>query len=445
MNPRAGILVTGTEVLTGIITDRNGPWLSERLREIGVDTEMIQIVGDRPNDLMAALDFMRTQGLALIVTSGGLGPTADDLTVEVVARFAGREMVLDDRLEQRIAEILRPMMTRWPGLDAAAIRASNRKQAIIPRGATVLDPVGTAPGLVVPPGHGPGPTVVVLPGPPRELHPMWRMAIETAALQAVIAGAPTYRRGLVRLFGIPESEIANTLREAEKAALSLDGLEVTTCLRRGEIEVSTRYEPPAQEAYDELIGFIRRRHRDTLFSEDGSTIDEQVATMLAGRRIAVAESCTGGMLAARLTDRAGSSAYFVGGLVVYSNQAKVSLAGVEPELIERFGAVSEQVAAALAQGAIERLDADIGVGITGIAGPDGGTEDKPVGTVCFSVELRSAHGVTDMTRTVRLPGGRADVRDRSTTVALHLVRRLLRGETGMQLPGTRGRVSADHR
>ncbi len=439
MNPRAGILVTGTEVLTGIITDRNGPWLSERLNEIGVDTEMIQIVGDRRDDLMAALEFMRSRGVALILTSGGLGPTADDLTAEVVGRFAGREMVLDGRLEQRIAEILRPMMTRWPGLDAAAIRESNRKQAVIPRGATVLDPVGTAPGLVVPPADGAGPTVVVLPGPPRELHPMWRMAARTDAFQAAIAGAPTYRRGVVRLFGIPESEIANTLREAQAAGLSLEGLEVTTCLRRGEIEVSTRYEPPAQDPYDELVGFIRSRHGDTLFSEDGSTIDEQVATMLAGHRIAVAESSTGGMLAGRLTDRPGASAYFMGGMIVYSNEAKISLAGVDPELIERFGAVSEEVAVALALGAIERLEADIGVGITGIAGPEGGSEEKPVGTVCFSVKVRDG---ADITRTARLPGGRADVRDRSTTVALHLIRRLLLGETDVRLPGARDRARA---
>jgi nicotinamide-nucleotide amidase len=439
VNPRAGILVTGTEVLTGIITDRNGPWLSERLAEVGVDPEVIQIVGDRPDDLMAALEFMRSRGVALIVTSGGLGPTADDLTVEVVGRFAGREMVLDGRLEERIAEILRPMMARWPGLDAAAIRESNRKQAVIPRGAAVLDPVGTAPGLVVPPADGAGPTVVVLPGPPRELHPMWRMAVETEAFKAAIAGAPTYRHGFVRLFGIPESEIANTLREAQAAGISLDGLEITTCLRRGEIEVSTRYEPPDQNAYDELIGFIRDRHRDTLFSEDGSTIDQQVATLLAGHRIAVAESSTGGMLAARLTDLPGASAYFMGGLIVYSNQAKVALAGVDPQLIERFGAVSNEVAAALANGATERLDADVGVGITGIAGPDGGSDEKPVGTVCFSVKLRDG---ADITLTARLPGGRADVRDRSTTVALHLVRRLLRGETDVRLPGARDRAPA---
>src|SRR5437764_5933654 len=303
--PRAGILITGTEVLTGIISDRNGPWLSERLRESGVDAAVIQIVGDRPEDLFSALEFMRAQDFKLIITSGGLGPTADDLTAEIVGRFSGREMVLDERLEQRIADILRPMMRRWPGLDPEAIRISNRKQAVIPDGATVLDPVGTAPGLVVPPSTGAGPTVVVLPGPPRELQPMWRMAVETDAFRAAISDATVYRRGILRLFGIPESEIASTLREAEEARLSMEGLEVTTCLRRGEIEISTRYEPQYEQAYEALVDFIRDRHRDTLFSEDGSTIDEQVAALLHRRKIAVAESCTGGLLAARLPERPG--------------------------------------------------------------------------------------------------------------------------------------------
>jgi nicotinamide-nucleotide amidase len=422
---RAGILITGTEVLTGIINDRNGPWLSERLREIGVDAAMIQIVADRPDDLLAALEHMAAQGMALIVTSGGLGPTADDLTAEVVGRFAGLGMVLDSGLEERIAEILRPMMKRWPGLDLDAIRASNRKQAVIPEGATVLEPVGTAPGLVVPPASGSGPTVVVLPGPPRELQPMWEAARATPAFAAATADATTYRRGIVRLFGIPESEIANTLRVAEEQGLVLDPLEITTCLRRGEIEVATRFEPPAQAAYDALIEFIAERHSDSFFSRDGSTIDEQVAVLLQGHGVAVAESCTGGLMAARLTDRAGSSAYFAGGVVAYSNSVKVELAGVDPELIERYGAVSTEVADALADGAAERFGAEIGIGITGIAGPDGGTEQKPVGLVCFSVSRPSGGRIT---RSIRLPGSRADVRDRSTTVALHLLRRLLRGE-----------------
>ena len=272
---RAGILVTGTEVLTGIISDRNGPWLSEQLRELGVDAALITVVGDRPEDLLAELEHMAALGFSLIVTSGGLGPTADDLTAEVVGRFCGREMVLDERLEALIAEILAPMMTRWPDLDPEAIRLSNRKQAVIPRGATVLDPVGTAPGLVVPP-IAVGPTVVVLPGPPRELQPMWRTASGTEAFRAAIAGATEYRREIVRLFGIPESEIANTLRAAHDAGLALDDLEITTCLRRAEIEVSTRFEPPAQADYDALIEFIASRHGTRLFSRDGSTIDDQV-------------------------------------------------------------------------------------------------------------------------------------------------------------------------
>jgi nicotinamide-nucleotide amidase len=421
---RAGILITGTEVLTGIISDRNGPWLSERLLEIGVDAAMIEIVGDRPADLEAALEHMAAEGMALIVTSGGLGPTADDLTAEIVGRFAGREMVLDPALEKRIEEILSGIMQRWPNLDREAIRISNRKQAMIPSGSTVLDPVGTAPGLVVPPASGSGPTVVVLPGPPRELQPMWETARRTEAFQCAIAGAPTYRRGMLRLFGIPESEIAGTLRAAQEEGLRLDPLEITTCLRRGEIEVSTRYEPQEEQAYRALEEFIADRHRDTLFSMDGSTVDEQVISLLAGRSVAVAESCTGGLMSARLNERAGSSEYFLGGIVAYSNEAKVDLVGVDPDLIARVGAVSDEVAEALAAGALARFGADLGIGITGIAGPGGGTEEKPVGLVCFCVAAASGEKIT---RHAQLPGNRADVRDRATTVAMHLLRRLLAG------------------
>ena len=430
--PRAGILITGTEVLTGIISDRNGPWLSERLLEVGVDAETIQIVGDRREDLMTAPQFMAQQGHAVIVTSGGLGPTADDLTAEVVAEFSGREMVLDGGLEKRIEDILEGLMRRWPDLDREAIRISNRKQAMIPDGATVIDPVGTAPGLVVPPRSGTRPTIVVLPGPPRELQPMWRTAIETEAFRAAVAGAPRYRRGMLRLFGIPESEIASTLRAAAEGGLDLEALEVTTCLRRGEIEVSTRYEPGGEDAYGALVQFIRERHRETLFSDDGSTVDEQVARLLDGRTVAVAESETGGLMGGRLTELPGSSAYFAGSVVAYSNRAKVSLVGVDAALIERVGAVSSEVAEALAEGATERFGADFGIGITGIAGPDGGTEEKPVGTVCLSVLERGGRRIT---RTTRLPGNRADVRDRSTTVALHLLRRLLVGDGDGAVPG----------
>lgn len=433
MSARAGIVVTGTEVITGRISDRNGPWLADRLEELGVELAQVTIVGDRPADIEGALRFLAGEGVDLIVTSGGLGPTADDLTAEVVGSFQGREMVLDDELEQRIADILLPLLERWPDLDPQAVRESNRKQAVIPAGSTILGPVGTAPGLVVPPPQGSErPTVVVLPGPPRELHPLWHDAVETDAFQRAVQGRVEYRRSVMRLFGIPESEIAETLRLAEAAGIALGELEVTTCLRRGEIEVDTRYEPPAASTYDTLAGFVRERHADTLFSEDGATIDDQVAELLAGppaRTVAVAESCTGGLVAARLTDRPGSSDHMLGGVVAYSDEAKSRLVGVEPALIERFGAVSTEVAEALAEGARERFGADIGVGVTGVAGPGGGTEAKPVGFVCFSVAGPDGR----MTRSATLPGARADVRDRSTTVTMHLLHRLLRGEA--DLPG----------
>ena len=431
---RAGILVTGTEVLSGIISDRNGPWLSEQLRDLGVDVAMIEIVGDRPQDLRAALEAMAARGLALIVTSGGLGPTADDLTAEIVGGFCGREMVLDTALEERIAEIIGRARQRWPDADREALRAANRKQAVIPTGATVLEPRGTAPGLVVPPGEGrSGPTVVVLPGPPGELQPMWADAVASEAFGLAITGATEYRREIVRLYGIPEAEIANTLRAADAAGLRLAPLEITTCLRRGEIEVSTRFEPAAQADYEALVDFIAERHGARLFSRDGRTIDEQVAAALlrAGDTIAVAESCTGGLLAARLTERAGSSAYVIGGAVVYSNEAKSDLVGVEPSLIAAHGAVSVEVARALADGARRCFGTSLGVGITGVAGPGGGTAEKPVGLVCFSVahgEPGKATSSRALTRSRNLPGDRAAVRERSTTVAMHLIARVLAGE-----------------
>ncbi len=431
MSVRAGIVVTGTEVLTGRVLDRNGPWLSEQLLELGADPIATAVVGDRPADILRALRFLAAEGCELICTSGGLGPTADDLTAAVVGEFQGRAMVLDEALEGRIAKILRPLMARWPDLDAEAVLVSNRKQAVVPDGAEILEPVGTAPGLVVTPASpaASAPTVIVLPGPPRELQPMWRRAVASSpALRAALGGAVEYRREMLRLYGMPESEIAATLRAAEETAIALDRLEITTCLRRGEVEVVTRYEPAGAAAYARFAAFVAERHPTTLFSDDGSTVDEQVFALLRGdgarpsETIAVAESCTGGLLGARLTERPGASGFVRGGLVVYSDEAKVALAGVDPALIERVGAVSEEVATALADGARAALGADVGVGVTGIAGPGGATEAKPVGLVWLAVSHRDGRRVT---RSVTLPGNRADIRDRATTVALHLVRGLL--------------------
>jgi nicotinamide-nucleotide amidase len=421
MGARAGIVVTGTEVLTGRVRDRNGPWLSDRLLELGVELAHITICGDRPEDMLAQLQFMTDQGVDLIVTSGGLGPTADDLTIEMVAHFTGRELRFDRDLEERIAEIVRPLMKRFRNLDFDAVRAANRKQALVPEGAHVIYPAGTAPGLVVP-GQ---PAIVVMPGPPRELHAMWPQAVETEAFQEAIGGRTQYAQQTLRLFGIPESEIAETLRVAEGEIDGFEELEITTCLRRAEVEVVTRWEPRAQAAWDALRGLIAERHGRVLFSTDGSTIDEQVAALLEGRWAAVAESCTGGLMAGRLTERPGSSAYFAGGVVSYSNEAKAELLGVDAALIERHGAVSPQVAEAMADGALARFEADTAIAITGVAGPGGGSEEKPVGYVCWCAKLADG---TQLARDVRLPGDRAEVRDRSTTVGMHLLRRLLRGE-----------------
>ena len=420
MSARAGIVVTGTEVLTGRVQDRNGPWIADRLLELGVELAHITICGDRPGDIAAQLQFMADEGVDLIVTSGGLGPTADDMTVEVVAQFCGRELVLDDQLEEKIAEILRQLRARFTEVDFDAVRAANRKQAMVPAGATILDPVGTAPGVVVP-GK---PAVLVLPGPPRELQPMWHTAVETPALQEAIAGRTEYRQEMVRMFGLPESGLAETLREAQGRVDGFDRLEITTCLRRGELEIVTRYEPDAAPVYAELLGVLREHHARHIFSEDGALVDDLVAALLAGRRIATAESCTAGLVAARLTDIPGSSAYVVGGVVAYANEAKAGMLDVDAALIESHGAVSEPVAEAMARGAMHRFAADTAVATTGIAGPDGGTKDKPVGTVCFSVML--ADGPT-LTRTLLLPGNRSDIRERSTTVAMHLLRRALLG------------------
>jgi nicotinamide-nucleotide amidase len=420
VSARAGIVVTGTEVLTGRVADRNGPWIADRLLELGVELAHVTICGDRQGDIAAALQFLAGEGVDLIVTSGGLGPTADDMTVEVVAQFCGRELVLDDVLEEKIAAILKRLRARFTEADFDAVRAANRKQAMVPAGAQSLDPVGTAPGVVV----AGKPTVVVLPGPPRELQPMWHTAVQTQGLQEAIAGRTEYRQDMVRMFGLPESGLAETLRDAQGQIDGFERLEITTCLRRGELEIVTRYEPDAAPVYAELLGVLREHHARQIFSEDGTLVDDQVAALLAGRRIATAESCTAGLVAARLTDIPGSSGYVAGGVVAYSNEAKSGMLDVDAELIESHGAVSEPVAEAMARGALRRFGADTAVATTGIAGPGGGTKNKPVGTVCFSVML--ADGPT-LTRTLLLPGNRSDVRERSTTVAMHLLRRALLG------------------
>ncbi len=424
MSARAGIIVTGTEVLTGRVSDLNGPWLAEELRQAGVDVGFTVVVGDRPHDLVAALDFLAGVGVDLVVTSGGLGPTADDLTAAVVGDWQGRPSEPDRELEARITAIVERLSAgRGWQVDPRVLAVGTSKQALVPRGAEVLEPTGTAPGLVVPPTTDEShPPVVVLPGPPGELQRMWPAAVASPLVTLALAGRTELRQSTVRIWGTPEAAIAATLR---RLADDLHDLEITTCLRGGELEVVTRYGVDLQERYARFVDALVEEYGAVVFSTDGSTVDDIVASLLEARGLSIAtgESCTAGLVAARLTERPGSSAWVRGGVAAYSNEAKHDLLGVPAEVIERHGAVSEEVAVALAEGARRELRADLGIGVTGVAGPGGGTEEKPVGLVHLCVA--GPGGV--LSRAPLLGGDRSQVRARAVAVALHMVRELLQG------------------
>lgn len=428
--PRAAVVVTGSELLSGAIVDANGPWLSGELVRLGFEVSTVLVVGDRAVDLLSGLRFVADRRCALVVTSGGLGPTADDLTMQVVAEFAGTELVLDPAMRDRIAELVRSW-ARAGGYAGAAMDAATRKQAMLPRGATVLDPIGTAPGAVL--ARAGGPLVVVLPGPPRELQRMWPVALAAAPVRSLLATVPPAAVRSLRFAGVPESEIAAELRD-HGAERDLSQVEVTTCMRHSELEVDLRPHPGAEAVADTLHAALADRLASRLISDDGTSTDELLATALLARgwTVATGESCTGGMLAARLVDRPGSSGYLAGGVVAYSDRAKTSLLGVPAELIAMHGAVSPEVARALADGARARFEAQVGIGITGVAGPGGGTEAKPVGYVCLCVT--TADGAS-FARDPRFRGSRADIRERSTDAGMHLLLRAARsGPAGLTTP-----------
>lgn len=417
----AGIVITGTEILTGRITDRNGPWLTEQLRAHGFEVRHITICRDREEDILTQLDFMHREGMDLVCTTGGLGPTADDMTTALVARFCEREIFLDEPLLEQIRAIVRPYAERF-GWELSAIDEGAVKQAHVPREAAVLGPAGTAPGLVVTPAQGSGkPTVVVLPGPPGEMRSIWAEAVETPEFRRVAAAGSVPEEQMLRMIGVPEPDIARTLREFD-ADQGLGELEVTTCLRGGEMEILISHQPAERERREALVRKFEQSYGGAIFSRDGETVDQQVVRLLAGRGLALAESCTGGLLAKRLTDVDGASEFFLGSAVTYSNEAKERLLGVSRSTIENCGAVSAEVAAEMAEGALERFGADFAVSTTGVAGPTGGTEEKPVGTLYVHVAARD--GRSNPLHIV-LPGRRDDVRQRAAMVALHLLRALL--------------------
>ena len=412
--PRAVVVVTGSELVRGDRTDRNGPFIAREALKLGLEPARVLIVGDSPDELLGALEAGLDSDLC--VTSGGLGPTHDDRTVELLAAALGRPLVVDEALRDEIEGVSRAISERLRR-PYAEFEHGVRKQAQMPEGAVVVGLAGTAPALVVEHVRG---VVIVLPGPPGELQRLWPQTLETEPVRRLLATARPPRRRVLRFFGAGESTIARAFEEAGGDA---DGIETTICARDFEIHVDLVVDPGAEERADELERQLAEPLERFLFSRDERSVEEIVLELCRSRglTLAAAESCTGGMIAARLTDVAGSSDAFVGGVVAYSDELKRSQLGVPAEILAEHGAVSAEAGEAMAEGARRRLGADVGLAVTGIAGPGGGTPDKPVGLVF----VHAAGPDGSLARQVTIPGDRSDVRGRATVIALHLVRRLL--------------------
>ena len=412
--PRAAIVVTGSELVRGEREDRNGPFLAAEAVRLGLDPERILIVGDRAEDLEEALRVGFQADLCLV--SGGLGPTHDDRTIELVARVAGRPLAVRDDLEREIEAVSRMIAERLrrPYSD---FTTGVRKQATLPEGALSLGLAGTAPGVVLDTGTC---VVVTLPGPPRELQRLWPRALESEPVLRVLERAPDRSHVVLRFFGTPESQVAQALADAGGEG---GGVEATICAREFEIHVDLFVDPGSEARGAAVADALRERLGRYLFTEDERSVSEIVldTCRAKGLTLATAESCTGGLVASKLTAVPGASDVFVGSVVAYSNAAKQTELGVPAELLEAHGAVSAEVAEAMAEGARSRLGADVAVSVTGIAGPAGGTPEKPVGLVY--VHVAGPDG--GEARRMDLPGDRGMIRGRATTAALHLVRRLL--------------------
>jgi nicotinamide-nucleotide amidase len=412
--PRVAIVATGSELVRGDRRDRNGPFLASAVLSLGLDPARITLVGDDPGELEAAL----REGFQadLCVVSGGLGPTHDDRTVEMVAHAAGVDLVVDGGLESEIEAISRSYAERL-GRPYADFAHGVRKQATLPAGAVSIGLAGTAPGFVL---QTAGAAVVVLPGPPGELQRLWPGALQTEAVHSVVARARPRARRTLRLYGVSESSVAQTLHDAGGEG---DGVDVTVCARDFEIHVDTLVEPGAETRADALAATLRAEHERHVFAEDERPVEEIVLDLARtlGLSVATAESCTGGLVAERLTSIPGSSDVFVGGIVAYADAVKESELGVPTVVLRDHGAVSAETAAAMAHGVRERLGADVGLAVTGVAGPGGGTPEKPVGLVYVHVETPDAGRGVDFS----YPADRESIRRRAAVAVLHLARRLL--------------------
>jgi nicotinamide-nucleotide amidase len=412
--PRAVVLVTGSELVRGELHDRNGPFLARELVSLGFDVGAIEIVGDDPAELLRAV--RGGLGADLLVTSGGLGPTHDDRTVETIAEALERPLVTDCYLEAEIEAVSRGFSERL-GRPYPDFAPGVRKQATLPEGAVSLGLAGTAPGLLL---ERDGRIAVVLPGPPNELRRLWREALAAEPMGGLLSRARPPGRRVLRFFGASESAVAQALAAAGGDG---DGVEATICARDFEIHVDLLVEPGAEERADALAEAIAAPLGDWLFARDERGIEEHVLALCRARglSLATAESCTGGLVAARLTDVAGASEVFLGGVVAYADALKQAELGVSAETLAAHGAVSAETSAEMARGARERLGADVAVSVTGIAGPGGGTPEKPVGLVF----LHAAGPDGEVGVRFDLPGDRDAIRRRATVSALHLVRRLL--------------------
>jgi competence/damage-inducible protein CinA-like protein len=414
VRPRAAVLVTGSELVRGGRLDENGPFLARELSSRGIEPERISVVGDRPEQLEQGL--REALSYDLVVTSGGLGPTHDDRTIELLARTAGRGLVVDPALEQEIGDVVRGLAERFRR-PYEEFEAGVRKQATLPEGGISLGLAGTAPGVLLDTGSA---LAIALPGPPGELQRIWRNALERPELRELFSRAQSPAHRILRFFGLPESAIAGVV---ERAGGEADGLELTICAHDLEVQVDLVIPPGADGQAERVVAALREAHPRALFAEDEQPVEELVleAARARGWTISTAESCTGGLVSARLTNIPGSSEVFVGGVVSYSDDVKREALGVSAELLQRHGAVSPETAEAMASGARAALGTDVAVSVTGVAGPGGGSPEKPVGLVYLhAVTPEDSHGVE-----LRLPGNRDAVRRRAAVSALHLLRRLL--------------------
>jgi competence/damage-inducible protein CinA-like protein len=405
---KAEIIAVGSELLTPDRLDTNSLFLTEELNKIGIEVVRKSVVGDNRDYLSAAFKEA-LERVELVISSGGLGPTEDDLTRETVAELLGRRLRRDDNILRYIEGRFRELGRDMPEV--------NVRQAMVPEGAEALEnPRGSAPGLWI---EDAGRMIALLPGPPRELKPMFREQI-LPRLERRSSGVRMVHREL-RVTGLGESHVEQRIKPIY---MRYPEVNTTILAAPGEIQLHLRLwtedAQQAQKTLDEIEQGFEIALTDRIFSKDGSSLDEVVARELTmhNATISAAESCTGGLLAQRLTSIAGSSSYFLGGVVCYSNERKTAWADVPPELIFAKGAVSSEVAAALADGIRRRVGSTFGVGITGVAGPGGGSEEKPVGTV--HVGLAHAGGVKE--RNARFPGDRDSIRWQASQMALDMVR-----------------------